>query len=69
MSISQNLILQYLKEKFIELGFDVSEKKGSLLSIKSHSGKEYQIDERILDLLLALRLSSFAFSKIILTIR
>jgi len=36
--------------KLLSLGFQVAKKEGSFFPIKSQSGKEYQIDERVLDL-------------------
>jgi len=50
MSTSQDSIFQSLEEKFIESGFDVSEKEGSLFSITNQSKQSFQIDVRILDL-------------------
>lgn len=50
MSNSQKNILEQLKQKFNQSGFEVTDKEGSLFSITSQSGNSYQIDERILDL-------------------
>lgn len=43
-------VLREVIEKFFQYRFDVSEKSEDFLLIKSQSGKEYQIDLRVLNL-------------------
>ncbi len=43
-------MIDIIKLKLTSKTFQITNKEGSILTVKSQAGKEYQIDERVLDL-------------------